>query len=193
VVFSPQKKLDQEDRHHQGIVAFVASKEYSGLDSILDSSPLPFLLLLDQIKDPQNLGAMVRAAEGAGVDGIILPERRSAGLTSAVFEVSAGALEHVPVSRVKNLARTMDELRKREIWLIGAEERSPKLWYEFDYTVPVGIVMGSEGRGLRRIIREKCDEILSLPLEGRVSSLNVASAASVFLYEVVRQRKRKNN
>lgn len=192
VIFTPQKKMDQEDSQHQGIIALVSSKEYVSLDSILDASELPFLLLLDQIEDPQNLGAIVRTAEGAGVDGIILPERHSAGLSAAVFNVSAGALEHVNVSRVKNLARTMDGLRKRGIWLIGAEGGSPKAWYEFDYSVPVGIVMGSEGQGLRRIIKQKCDEVLSLPLRGRVNSLNVASAASIFLYEVVRQRKTKN-
>ncbi|MBD3414740.1 MAG: 23S rRNA (guanosine(2251)-2'-O)-methyltransferase RlmB [Candidatus Aminicenantes bacterium] len=191
VVFTPRNKMDQQARRHQGIIALVAPKKYTPLDTIMDSASLPFLLLLDQIEDPQNLGAIVRTAEGAGVDGIILPERRSAGLTSAVFEVSSGALVHVPVSRVKNLARTMDELRKREVWLIGAEQGSPKLWYEFDYTVPVGIVMGSEAKGLRRIIRKKCDEIRSLPLDGKVGSLNVGSAASVFLYEVVRQRQKK--
>jgi len=191
IVFTPKKKMDERDTHHQGIIAFISSKKFIPLHSILDSSELPFLLLLDQIKDPQNLGAMVRTAEGVGVDGIVLPERHSAGLTSAVFNVSAGALDYVNVARVKNLARTMEELKKKGIWLIGAEGVSQKLWYEFDYNVPVGIVMGSEGKGLRRIIRQKCDEVLALPLKGKINSLNVASAASVFLYEVIRQRREK--
>jgi len=193
VIWAPKRRLDREDSHHQGIVAFVSSKEFTSLDSLLSSSGLPFFLLLDRIEDPQNLGALVRTAEGAGVDGIILPERHSAGLTTAVHTVSAGALEHVHVTRVKNLARTMDALREKEIWLVGAEEGGSKFWYEFDYNVPVGIVMGSEGKGLRRIIKEKCDEILSIPLWGEVHSLNVASAASVFLFEVVRQRKGKED
>jgi 23S rRNA (guanosine2251-2'-O)-methyltransferase len=191
VIWAPKKRMDQEDSHHQGVVAFVSSKEFTSLDSLLSSSELPFLLLLDRIGDPQNLGALVRTAEGAGVDGIILPERHSAGLTQAVHTVSAGALEHMNITRVKNLARTMDELKKKEVWLVGAEEGGKKFWYEFDYNVPVGIVMGSEGKGLRRIIKEKCDEILSIPLGGEIHSLNVASAASVFLFEVVRQRKKK--
>lgn len=191
VIWAPKKRMDWEDSHHQGVVAFVSSKEFTSLDSLLSSSEFPFLLLLDQIEDPQNLGALVRTAEGAGVDGIILPERHSAGLTQAVHTVSAGALEHMSITRVKNLARTMDELKKKEIWLIGAEEGGEKFWYEFDYNVPVGIVIGSEGKGLRRIIKEKCDEILSIPLGGEIHSLNVASAASVFLFEVVRQRKKE--
>lgn len=191
VIWAHKKRMDQEDSHHQGVVAFVSSKEFTSLDSLLSSSELPFLLLLDRIEDPQNLGALVRTAEGAGVDGIILPERHSAGLTTAVHTVSAGALEHMQITRVKNLARTMDELKKKEVWLVGAEEGGKKFWYEFDYNVPVGIVMGSEGKGLRRIIKEKCDEILSIPLGGEIHSLNVASAASVFLFEVVRQRKKK--
>ncbi len=191
VIWAPKKRMDLEDSHHQGVVAFVSSKEFTPLGSLLSSARFPFLLILDRIEDPQNLGALVRTAEGAGVDGIILPERHSAGLTTAVHTVSAGALEYVSIARVKNLARTMDELRKNEIWLVGAEEGGNKFWYEFDYNVPVGIVMGSEGKGLRRIIKEKCDEILSIPLWGEVNSLNVASAASVFLFEVVRQRKGK--
>lgn len=191
VIFTPKKNMDDKDRHHQGVIAFISPKDFTSLDLILDSSGLPFLLLLDQIKDPQNLGAIVRTAEGAGVDGIVLPERHSAGLTSAVFRVSSGALESMNVTRVKNLARTMDELKKKGIWLIGTEGGGKKFWYEFDYNVPVGIVLGSEGKGLRRLIRQKCDEVLALPLEGKIKSLNVASAASVFLYEVVRQRQKK--
>ena len=150
---------------------------------------IPFLVLLDGIGDPQNLGAIVRTAEGAGVDGIIIPERRSVPLTETVAVVASGALEHVKVARTKNLARTMEELRKKEVWLIGAEEGGDGLWHNFDYTVPIGLVFGSEGKGMRPLVRKKCDKVLSIPLLGTISSLNVAAAAAIFMYEVVRQRK----
>lgn len=167
----------------------MAAKEYTPLDSILSSSELPFLVICDGIADPQNLGAIIRTAEGSGVDGIVIPERRSAPLTETVASVAAGALEHVRVARVGNLARTMDRLRKEGVWLVGAEGGMVRPWYDFDYTLPVGLVFGSEGTGLRHLIRQKCDEVLSLPLLGEINSLNVAAAAAIFMYEVVRQRK----
>ncbi len=187
-LFVPKKKLDSLDRNHQGAIAFLSPKEYALLEDILLSSQLPFFLLLDGIEDPQNLGAIIRTAEGAGVNGIILTERRSAGITEAVATVSAGALEHVQVTRVKNLARTMEILKEKGIWLVGAEGGQKELWHDFDFKVPIGLVFGSEGKGLRPLVRKKCDKILSLPLSGKISSLNVASAAAVFIYEVVRQR-----
>ncbi len=190
VTYAPRKTLDRMDRHHQGVVAWVAPKGTSSVSQILADSPLPFLVLLDGVEDPQNLGAIIRTAEGAGVDGIILPERRAAGLTDTVFSVSAGALEHLPVAQVKNLARTMDELRKKDIWLVGAEGGSDLAWYEFDYTGPMALILGSEGKGMRPLIKEKCDVLLSIPLLGKITSLNVSAAAAVFLYEVVRQRRR---
>lgn len=188
-VLVPKPKLDELASGHQGVVAVLSSKEFSSLEEILSSSTLPFLILLDGVEDPQNLGAIIRTAEGAGVDGIILPERRSVGLTEAVLRVSAGAAEHCRLARVKNLGRTMDDLKKQGIWFVGAEGGADEFWYEFDYMVPIGLVFGSEGRGLSRLIRVKCDKVLSLPLQGHVTSLNVASAASVFIFEVVRQRK----
>ncbi len=187
-LFVPKQALDKFSPYHQGVVAMLSAKEFTGLGAILASTSSPFLVLLDGIEDPQNLGAILRSAEGAGADGVVLPERRSAGLTETVCEVSAGALEHLNVARVPNLAQTMDELRKRGIWLVGAEGNGEAEFYEFDYTQPVGLVFGSEGKGLRPLIRKKCDKILSIPLRGKVNSLNVASAASVFLFEVVRQR-----
>ena len=189
VTYAPRKALDRMDRHHQGVIAWVAPKGTSSVSQILADSQLPFLVLLDGVEDPQNLGAIIRSAEGAGVDGIILPERRAAGLTDTVFSVSAGALEHMGVAQVKNLARTMDELRKKDIWLVGAEAGSDLAWCDFDYTGPVGLVLGSEGKGLRPLIKEKCDAIVSIPLLGKITSLNVAAAAAVFMYEVVRQRR----
>lgn len=192
VLYAPKKRLDRLDRHHQGAVAFVSPKEFTPLEAILAPSSCPFFVLLDSVEDPQNLGAILRTAECAGVDGVILPERRSAGLTGTVSSVSAGALEHIPVSRVVNLARAMDSLKEQGVWLVGAEGRTPEFWYEFDYTLPVGLVFGSEGKGLRPLIRKKCDKILSIPLMGQITSLNVAAAASIFLYEVVRQRRKKS-
>ena len=159
---------------------------------ILAGTKAPFLVLLDEIEDPQNLGAIVRSAECAGVDGLVLPERRSAGLTETVSTVAAGALEHVKIARVTNLAQTMEELKKRGLWFVGAEGGGTEPWYKFDYTVPVGIVMGSEGKGLRPLVRKRCDKILSIPLFGRINSLNVSAAAAIFLFEVARQRTSQN-
>jgi 23S rRNA (guanosine2251-2'-O)-methyltransferase len=187
-LFVPKQKLDRLASGHQGVVALVSPKEFSSLEDILSSAKIPFLVLLDSIEDPQNLGAIIRTAEGAGVDGIVLEERRSVGLSETVSSVSAGALEHLKVARIKNLARTMDELKDKGMWLVGAEGGGKELWYEFDYTLPVGLVFGSEGKGLRPLIRKMCDKVLSLPLLGRISSLNVAAAAAIFLYEVLRQR-----
>ncbi len=187
-LFVPRQRLGNLDRNHQGAVALISPKEFSSLGDIFVSDRIPFLLLLDGIKDPQNLGAIIRTAEGAGVDGIILPERRSVGLSETVSLVSAGALEYLKVVRVKNLARVMDDLRDRGIWLVGAEGGHKELWDEFDYKLPVGLVLGSEGKGLRPLTRKKCDKILSIPLLGSMTSLNVSAAASIFLYEVVRQR-----
>lgn len=189
-VLVPKQRLDRLAENHQGVVAFLSPKEFSSLDNIMTEAEMPFLVLLDGVEDPQNLGAIIRAAEGAGVDGIILPERRSVGLTEAVSKVSAGALEHMKIARVKNLASTLDDLKKQGVWLVGAESGQKEYWYEFDYNLPVGLVLGSEGRGLRPLVRKKCDKILSIPLLGQLNSLNVAAAASVFIFEVVRQRKK---
>ncbi len=186
--FVPRRKLDLMSPGHQGALLLMAAKRFSSLEDILASAGNPFLVLLDEIADPQNVGAILRSAEGAGADGIILPERRSAGITEAVIEVSAGAAEHLKIARVTNLARSMDELKKRGLWLVGAEGGQKECWTDFDYTVPVGIVLGSEGRGMRRLVREKCDKVLSIPLFGRINSLNVAAAAAVFFFEVARQR-----
>jgi len=193
LLFVPKQKLDRLDRSHQGVVALLTPKEFSSLDAILSSAKVPFLVLLDGIEDPQNLGAIIRTAEGAGADGIILPERRSVGLSETVSLVSAGALEYMKVARVKNLARTMDDLKDRGVWFVGAEAAGKEYWYEFDYNLPVGLVLGSEGKGLRTLIRKKCDKILSIPLLGSITSLNVSAAASIFLYEAVRQRKKRED
>ena len=187
-VFVPARKLDQAAPGHQGVMAEVSPKRYASVEDILGRSARPFVVLLDEVEDPQNLGAIVRSAEGAGADGIILPERRSAGLTETVDTVSAGALEHLPVARVTNLVRAMEDLKKKGLWLVGAEGSGEEPWHAFDYTVPIGIVLGSEGRGLRPLVRKSCDKVLAIPLAGKVGSLNVGAAAAVFFFEVVRQR-----
>ena len=189
VVFVPAKRLDQVAPGHQGVMAEVSPKAYASLEEILARSPKPFVVILDEVEDPQNLGAIVRSAEGAGADGIVLPERRSAGLTETVDTVSAGALEHLPVARVTNLVRAMEELKDKGLWLVGAEGSGDEPWYSFDYTGTVGIVLGSEGKGLRPLVRKTCDKVLAIPLAGKVGSLNVAAAAAVFFFEVVRQRR----
>ena len=189
-LFVPKQVLDKTAPHHQGVVAVLSPKAFDTLESVLaEAGPAPFLVLLDEIEDPQNLGAILRSAEGAGAHGILLPERRSAGLTETVSEVSAGALEHLRVARVPNLAQTMERLREKGIWLVGAEGGGDGLFWDFDYTQPVGIVLGSEGKGLRPLVRKSCDRVLSIPMGGQVNSLNVASAASVFFFEVLRQRR----
>jgi len=193
LVFVPRPKLDRLAPGHQGAVAILTAKEFSSVEDLLVSGKKPFLVLLDEIEDPQNLGAIIRSAEGAGADGIILPERRSAQPTDTVLAVSSGAAAHLKIARVTNLVRTMEELKRRGLWLVGAEAGAGRPWYDFDYTVPIGIVFGSEGRGLRRLVREKCDELRSIPLFGRVNSLNVAAAAAVFFFEIVRQRSLKPN
>ncbi|HDJ23491.1 MAG TPA: 23S rRNA (guanosine(2251)-2'-O)-methyltransferase RlmB [Candidatus Aminicenantes bacterium] len=184
----PRAKLDRLYPHHQGAIAWLSPLPYAELDDLLDSSDYPFFLALDNIEDPQNLGAILRSADGGGVEAVIIPARHTVGLTGSVASVSAGAWASVPLCRVKNLARTLAGLKEKGVWIIGAEARAEKLWYEFDYTQPVVIVLGSEGQGLRPVVRQQCDELLSLPLGGQVSSLNVAATAAVFIYEVVRQR-----
>lgn len=180
---------------HQGIMALGAATGYASLDDIIvpatRNGVSGLLLVLDGIEDPRNLGAIIRTAEAAGVHGVIIPERRSAGLTEAAFKAAAGALEYVPVAKVTNIARTLDELKKAGFWIFGAEAAGRSIYWEADFTGHVAIVMGGEGRGTRRLVLEKCDYIISLPMIGRLSSLNVSAATAVILYEVLRQRRLK--
>ncbi|MBC7363027.1 MAG: 23S rRNA (guanosine(2251)-2'-O)-methyltransferase RlmB [Candidatus Aminicenantes bacterium] len=188
VVFVPRERLDRLHPDHQGVIAFVAEKEYVELEDLLVKDHPAFLVILDEVEDPQNIGAIIRSAEGAGVDGLVLPERHSAGLTATVATTAAGALAHLKVARVTNLARSIEWLKEQGVWVVGADGESKSRWFEFDYTQPVAIVLGSEGYGLRANIKKKCDQLLSIPMLGKVNSLNVSAAAAVFFYEVVRQR-----
>ncbi|NLL03364.1 MAG: 23S rRNA (guanosine(2251)-2'-O)-methyltransferase RlmB [Clostridiales bacterium] len=187
------KKLDFMCGHsnHQGVVASCAIHSYASVDDIFENAQKrgekPFIIICDEIEDPHNLGAIIRTAECAGAHGIIIPKRRCASLSFAVSKTSAGAIEYVPVARVSNLGATIDDLKKRGLWIYGADMVGDN-WCQTDYTDAVGLVIGSEGRGLGRLIREKCDFTVSLPLQGNINSLNASVAAGILMFEVTRQR-----
>ena len=183
-------RLTNRERH-QGMLAYVAAREYATLEDILavaeERQEAPFILMLDEIEDPHNLGALLRTVDAVGAHGVIIPKRRSVALTGTVAKTSAGAVEHVAVARVSNLVQTLKELKKKGCWVSGAEAGG-KDAFEADLTGPRVIVIGSEGKGISRLLRETCDEIVSLPMRGKVTSLNASVAGSVLLYEVLRQR-----
>jgi len=176
---------------HQGVVAVTAEKQYADLDDLLahKRSQHTFLAVLDGIDDPHNLGAIIRTAEGAGVDGLIIPERRASGVTATVVKASAGASEYLPIAKVTNISRTLEELKERNIWTVGLDERGKQLYYELDYKMDCALVLGAEGHGLHEQIRKKCDFLVSIPMLGKIASLNVSVAAGVVMYEIARQRK----
>jgi len=174
---------------HQGIMAVVSAKPVIAMDTLLAEAREPALVVvLDGVEDPRNLGAIVRTAEAAGADGVLLPERHSAGLSETVSRASAGGLEHVKVARIGNVAQALEELKARGIWVVGFDAAGQERWDAIDYRRPVALVLGGEGRGMRRLVRERCDHLASLPLFGHVGSLNVSVAAGIALYEVIRQR-----
>jgi 23S rRNA (guanosine2251-2'-O)-methyltransferase len=172
---------------HQGVVAITSEAAYAPMERVFEKKN-PCIVILDGVEDPHNLGAVVRTAEAAGAAGVIVPERHSSPLSAAVAKASAGALAHVPVIRAGNVAVTLDDLKKKGVWVVGVDEEGERLWTEFDYTGPVALVFGGEHRGLRRLVREHCDIVVRLPMLGKVGSLNVSVAAGIVLYEVVRQR-----
>jgi 23S rRNA (guanosine2251-2'-O)-methyltransferase len=178
---------------HQGVIAFVAATEYAQFEDLLElpakRGETPLFLVLDGVEDPRNLGAILRTAETAGVHGVIIPERRAVGLTETVAKTAAGALEYVPVAKVVNLVNTIEALKKNGIWVAGAEAGGDVVFWEADFTRPTALVLGGEGKGVRRLVRDHCDYIVSLPLMGKINSLNVSVAAGVLLYELRRQRR----
>lgn len=186
-------KLDHLCGHssHQGVVAQIAAADYAELEDIFARAEAagepPFLIIADEIEDPHNLGAIIRTAEAAGAHGIIIPKRRSAGLSYTVSKTSAGALLHLPVVRVGNLAGTIDALKKRGLWIYAADMDGEN-WCGVDYTGALALVVGSEGAGVGRLVKEKCDFVVSLPMRGKISSLNVSVAAGILCYEIARQR-----
>ncbi|WP_077620198.1 23S rRNA (guanosine(2251)-2'-O)-methyltransferase RlmB [Bacillus sinesaloumensis] len=193
VQFVPKKKIDQMvEGNHQGVVAQVAAYEYAEVDDILEAAEkrneAPFILLLDELEDPHNLGSILRTADAVGAHGVIIPKRRAVGLTATVAKASTGAIEYIPVARVTNLARTIDELKDRGVWIVGTDAKGKEDYRNIDGKMPIGLVIGSEGKGMGRLVKEKCDFLLRLPMEGKVTSLNASVAASLLMYEVYRKR-----
>ncbi len=176
-------------RSHQGVIALASARPLWDLDDLLARATereAPFVVLLDGIQDPQNTGAIIRVAEAAGVHGVVLPTRRASGLTAAVARASAGAVEHLPVAQVVNLTRTIADLKTRGLWIVGADPQGEDL-FGTELLPPLAVVIGAEGRGLSRLVRESCDRLVRVPLAGRVASLNAATAAAVILFEIRRQ------
>ncbi len=191
--YMPKERLDQisETGRHQGVIAYVAAYEYAEVTDILkkadDKGEPPFIFLLDGIEDPHNLGAIIRTANLAGAHGVIIPKNRAVGLTAAVAKTSAGALNYTPVARVTNLAGTIEDLKKRGLWFVCGDMGGETM-YRLDLTGPIGLVVGGEGDGVSRLVREKCDMAASIPMSGDIDSLNASVAAGVLAYEIVRQR-----
>src|SRR5438132_2156260 len=191
--FRPKEALDRLAglAHRQGAVARVAAKAYLSLDELMEvvaSKEHPLLLILDGIEDPHNLGAILRTAEAAGVDGLIIPERRAVGLTATVAKTSAGAIEYLRVARVVNLSQTIERLKKENFWIYALDGKGDQNFLSIDYRVALALVIGGEGRGIRPLVAAHCDGRIHIPMKGRVSSLNASVAAGVLLYEVLRQR-----
>lgn len=189
----PRKKLDELSAgKHQGIIAFVASYSYASLQQVLKRAEavneLPFLIILDELEDPHNLGAILRSADAAGAHGVIIPERRAVGLTETVAKASAGAIEHVPVVRVTNIARTIEELKEKNIWVVGTDEQGSDDYRTLDGETALAIVIGNEGRGISRLVKEKCDWLVHIPMQGAIPSLNASVAASLLMFEIYRKR-----
>lgn len=189
-----RRKLDAMSvtKAHQGVIAVCAVREYASLDDILalaeSRGEAPFVVVCDEISDPHNLGAIIRSAECVGAHGVVIPKRRSAGLTAVVGKTSAGAAEHLPVARVANISAALQELKDRGLWVYGAAAEGSSPMWETDLTGPLALVIGSEGVGLGRLVRERCDFLVSIPLRGKVGSLNASTAAAVLMYEVLRQK-----
>ena len=193
VKFVTKERLDQlsETGKHQGVIAYAAAYEYATVEEILDNArqkgEAPFLFLLDNIEDPHNLGAIIRTANLAGAHGVIVPKNRAAGLTAVVAKTRAGALNFTPVARVTNLAKTIEELKKEGIWFVCADMGGTTM-YDLNLKGPIGLVIGNEGEGVGRLVKEKCDMVASIPMKGDIDSLNASVAAGVLAYEIVRQR-----
>lgn len=197
VVPVDRRKLDQMSPTgaHQGVIAAVAAHEYASVDDILalaaERGEAPLIVICDELSDPHNLGAILRSAECAGAHGVIIPKRRSVGLTAVVAKTSAGAVEYLPVARVSNIANTIRELKEKGVWIYGTAADGASGLYRTDLTGPTAIVIGNEGEGMSRLVRESCDVLVSIPMKGRISSLNASAAAAVLLYEALRQREKK--
>jgi 23S rRNA (guanosine2251-2'-O)-methyltransferase len=193
VRFLPRVELDRmaTTGAHQGVVAVTAAKQYADLDDVIAAKRgvYSLVIVLDGVEDPHNFGAILRTAEAAGANGVVIPERRAAGVTGTVAKASAGASEHLPVAKVTNIARTLEELKAKNLWIVGLDERGKQSYDEVDYKMDCAVVLGAEGKGLHDLVAKKCDFLVSIPMLGKVPSLNVSVAGGVVLYEVVRQRR----
>jgi 23S rRNA (guanosine2251-2'-O)-methyltransferase len=194
----PLQEIDKKDMDsmsktygHQGVIALISEYKYYEVDEILDiareKGDLPFIVILDKIEDPHNLGSIIRTSNAAGVHGVVIPRRRSVSVTPVVAKSSAGAVEYVPVAREVNLSRTVDMLKEKGLWIAGADMEGASI-YESDLTGPLALVIGSEGKGISRLLKEKCDFLVSIPMVGRITSLNAATAGAIIIYEIFRQR-----
>lgn len=196
VQFVPKQKVDKLAENHQGIVASVAAYDYAELDDLFAVAKAknedPFFMILDELEDPHNLGSIMRTADAIGVHGIIIPKRRAVGLTAVVAKASTGAIEHVPVVRVTNLAQTVDELKDRGVWIAGTDAKGSQDYRKMDATLPLALIIGSEGKGMSRLLKDKCDFLYHLPMIGHVTSLNASVAAALLMYEVYRKRQEAN-
>ena len=192
--FVLHRELDQIEATvpHQGVIAFVSSTDYIDVQTLVEDAQghgrPPLLIMLDGIQDPRNLGAIIRTADAVNADGIVIPQNRATGVTTATHKASAGGSAYVPIAQVTNLARTIEMFKTGGIWVVGADGAAPTIYTDANLTVPICLVLGNEAKGLRRLVKEKCDFLVSLPMLGHISTLNVSVAAGVLLYEVVRQR-----
>jgi 23S rRNA (guanosine2251-2'-O)-methyltransferase len=194
---APRSALDRAtaNANHQGVVARVSAARYANAEELLDQIELaaqstdpPLVVVLDGVEDPRNFGAILRTAECAGAQAVFIPERRAVGLTETVAKAAAGALEHLPVARVGNLTRLIDELKERSVWTVGTSAEANLNYTEWDWTTPTAVFFGGEGGGLHRLVRERCDALVSIPILGKIESLNVSVAAGIVMYEALRQR-----
>src|SRR5579863_3885890 len=192
VRFLQRTELDElaGNTAHQGVVAVTSAKQYNDLEDVITAKRAEYSLVvvLDGVEDPHNLGAILRTADAAGANGIVIPERRAASVTGTVTKASAGASEHMPIAKVTNIARTIEELKDQNIWTVGLDERGKQTYDALDYKMDCALVLGAEGKGLHDLVKKKCDFLVSIPMLGKVPSLNVSVAAGVVLYEIVRQR-----
>lgn len=198
VQFVPKNKVDQltDGANHQGVAASVAAYRYAEVDELFERAASrnedPFFLILDELEDPHNLGSILRTADATGVHGVIIPKRRAVGLTAVVAKTSTGAIEHVPVARVGNLAQTVEDLKKRGVWIAGTDAKGSADYRRMDAKLPLAIIIGSEGKGMSRLLKDKCDFLYNMPMVGHVTSLNASVAAAILMYEVLRNRQPVN-
>lgn len=197
IQYVEKQKLNEiaESNNHQGVIALVAAYKYSEVEDILEKASVkgekPFIIILDEIMDPHNLGSIMRTADAVGAHGIIIPKRRSVGLTATVAKTSAGAIEYVPVARVSNIPQAIDKLKQEGLWVVGADMRGDKDYFHEDMTGAIALVIGNEGKGISRLVKEKCDFLVKIPMTGKVASLNASIAAGILMYEVLRQKNLK--